>query len=75
MTQQVNVKDIIALRDAIVAAGKDIHRPMNLVDKMKCINRDREVNRSLMTLLAVEGGQFDKEVIGYRRGSVWEGLI
>ena len=62
LIQQVDIKDVIALRDAIVASGKDIHRPMNLLNKMKCINRDREVNQSLMTLLAVEGGQSDKEV-------------
>ena len=61
---QVDVKDVIALRDAIVASGKDIHRPMNLVNKMKRINRDQEVNRSLMTLLDVEGEQSDKEVRG-----------
>ena len=53
----MDTKDVIALRDAIVASGRDIHRPMNLVKRMRSINVDKDVNRALMTLLAVEEGE------------------
>ena len=41
----------IELRDSIVSSGQDIHRPMNVARRMSEFNSDKDVNRSLMTML------------------------
>lgn len=48
---QVNMREIIELRDAIQAAGSDLHQPQHLMEKMRIMNHDDEVNKSLLMML------------------------
>ena len=52
---------MITLRDAIVHSGRDMRRPMDLLNRMKTINADQDVNRALMTMLSLEE-EGDEEV-------------
>ena len=56
---QVDIRELVALRDAIIVSGKDMHRPINLIKRFKSINKDEEVNRSLMTLLSIKGEDYE----------------
>ena len=48
---QIDISKAIELRDSIVFSGQDIHRPMNVARRMSEFNSDKDVNRSLMTML------------------------
>ena len=58
---------MITLRDAIVHSGRDMRRPMNLLNRMKTINADQDVNRALMTMLSLEE-EGEEEEVGRKGG-------
>ena len=51
---QVNVKEAVELRDAIILSGGDLRQPQNLTTKMKAVTRDKEVNKSLFQMLSLK---------------------
>ena len=53
---QTNLKEVIELRDAIVSSASDLHRPINLMIRIRSLNRSEDVNRSLMALLSDQVG-------------------
>ena len=51
--RQVNIKEVVELRDAIVQSGGDLRAPTNLTRKMKAVTRDKEVSQSLFQMLSM----------------------
>ena len=58
---QTIMKDVICLRDAIVSSGSNMHQPMDLLKRMKSLNRSEDVNKALMMLLSEQASQFAGE--------------
>ena len=53
------MKDVICLRDAIVSSGSNMHQPMDLLKRMKSLNRSEDVNKALMMMLSEQASLGD----------------
>ncbi|GAX77145.1 hypothetical protein CEUSTIGMA_g4591.t1 [Chlamydomonas eustigma] len=64
--EEVSMKDVVEVRDAIILSGGDLRQPQHLSSKMRTMTMDREVNKSLFMMLAMKG---DAEELSDSEGS------
>ena len=50
----MDLHEVMELRDSIVSSGMNMHQPINLLKRLKLMNRNESVYKSLMMMLSPE---------------------